>query len=47
MQNLILFGDFSPVEIRMVEKYVDNLPKRVKPYFFVRKWGEIWWKVNE
>lgn len=47
MQSLILFGDFSPVEIRMAEKYAANLPKRVKPYVFERKWGKIWWKVNE
>lgn len=43
----VMYGDFSPSETRMIEKYASNLPKRVKPYVFVRKWGEIWWKVNE
>lgn len=40
------YGDFSPSETRMVEKYASSLPKRVKPYVFVRKWGKIYWKVN-
>lgn len=47
MTNYLVYGDLSPIETRMVEKYVANLPKRLKPYVFVRKWGEIWWKVNE
>lgn len=47
MNSFVVFGDFSPSEIRMVENYVANLPKRVKPYAFIRKWGKTWWKVNE
>lgn len=47
MEKFVIYGDFSPSETRMVENYVANLPKRLKPYVFVRKWGEIWWKVNE
>lgn len=47
MSIFVMFGDFSPSETRMVEKYVSNLPKRVKPYAFVRMWGKIYWKVNE
>lgn len=47
MRNYLILGDFSSSEIKRVEMKVANLPKRVKPYVFVRKWGEIWRKVNE
>lgn len=47
MSIFVMYGDFSPSETRMVEKYVSNPPKRVKPYAFVRMWGKIYWKVNE
>lgn len=36
MSNYLVYGDLSPIETRMVEKYVANLPKQVKPYVFVR-----------
>jgi hypothetical protein len=47
MRSYVILGDFSPSEIKRVEMKVATLPKQVKPYVFVRKWGEIWWKVNE
>ena len=28
MSIFVMYGDFSPSETRMVEKYVSNLPKR-------------------
>lgn len=47
MRSYVILGVFSPSEIKRVEMKVATLPKRVKHYVFVRKWGEIWWKVNE
>lgn len=47
MSSYLILGDFSPSEIKRVEMKVAILPKRLKPYVFVRKWGKIWWKVNE
>lgn len=47
MRSYVILGDFSPSEIKRVEMKVATLPKRVKPYVFVRKWDEIWWKINE
>lgn len=47
MRSYVILGDFSPSEIKRVEMKIANLPKRLKPYVFVRKCGEIWWKVNE
>lgn len=47
MLDFVIYGDFSPSETQMVENYVANLPKRLKPYVFVRMFGKIWWKVNE
>lgn len=47
MRSYVILGDFSPSENKRVEMKVATLSKRVKPYVFVRKWGEIWWKVNE
>lgn len=47
MAYFVTYGDFSPSETRMVEKYVSSLPKRVKPYVFVRMCGKIYRKVNE
>lgn len=47
MNSYVILGDFSPSEIKRVEIKVTNLPKRLKPYVFVRKWGEIYRKVND
>lgn len=47
MRTYVIFGDFSPSEIKRVEMKFATLPERIKPYVFVRKWGEIWWKVND
>lgn len=44
--TIVMYGDFSPSEVQMIEKYAAMLPERVKPYIFVRKLGEIYWKVN-
>lgn len=46
MKSVMIIGEFSPAEMQKVENYVKYLPERIKPYVFVRKWGEIWWKVN-
>lgn len=45
-KSYLIIGDFSPSEIKSVENYVRKLPERLEPYVFVKKWGEIQWKVN-
>lgn len=44
--KMVLLGTFSDSEIKYVEECAENLPARTKPYVFVKRWGEIWWKVN-
>ena len=39
--TIILIGDFSSSELSLIEAYSESLPERVKPYSFVKLYGEV------
>ena len=39
--TIILIGDFSLSELSLIEAYSESLPERVKPYSFVKLYGEV------
>lgn len=39
--TIILIGDFSLSELSLIEAYSKFLPERVKPYSFVKLYGEV------